>query len=257
MTDNAITIAHETLGLPPQEPGWLVVWGHGWGQDRRAFAPLAEALLTRATHLVLDFPGFGASPKPPPAWGTADYADALRPLLASYRAAKKIMWVGHSFGGRVGIQLAARHPDMVDGLFLVASAGLQRGRNPWEKARLGAEIYAYKALKRLVPLFGISQERLRQHFGSADYRSSGDMKSVFVRVVREDLSEQARQVRCPARLIYGERDTETPPEIGARLEKLMRNARLSVLPGQDHYSLLGAGRHLVLKRLADFMDELR
>ena len=37
--------------------------------------------------------------------------------------------------------------------------------------------------------------------------------------------------------------------------KLMPKAELSVLPGQDHYSMLGAGRHVGLKRLIDFMRQ--
>ena len=51
-------------------------------------------------------------------------------------------------------------------------------------------------------------------------------------------------------------DRETPPEIGERLSALIPRAALSVLPGQDHYTVLGDGRHIVAKRMTDFMTQL-
>jgi pimeloyl-ACP methyl ester carboxylesterase len=82
------------------------------------------------------------------------------------------------------------------------------------------------------------------------------MRRILVKVVNEDLTEVARRVRCPAQLIYGVDDTETPPEIGQRLSRLLPIAQLSVLAGHDHYSLLDHGRHLVLKRLTSFVEKV-
>jgi pimeloyl-ACP methyl ester carboxylesterase len=248
-----MTIAHELTGIPADSADTLMVWGHGWRQDRGAFAPFAESLKTSASHLLLDFPGFGQSPLPPENWGTADYADAVAGLIKPYRSIKKIVWIGHSFGGRVGIQLASRHPELVDGLFLIATAGLPRQRSTTQKFSNAIRIYWFKILKHLAPLFGVSVDELRKKFGSADYRTAGALRPVFLRVIGENLTEQAKQIKCPAYLVYGADDKETPPDIGERLAALIPNAKLSILPRQDHYSVLGAGRHLVLKRLSEFM----
>jgi pimeloyl-ACP methyl ester carboxylesterase len=253
---NETIIKYETSGLPIDTAPCLIVWGHGWGQNRQTFAPMAQALSQRAAHLLLDFPGFGESPLPQEVWGTAEYADAVANLIAHYRNIKKIIWVGHSFGGRVGIQLAARHPETIDGLFLLASAGLPRRRTFAEKLKYKSRIYTFKLLKRLAPLLGISVDGLRKKFGSADYKSAGALRPLFLAIIREDLSERAQQIACPVHLVYGLNDAETPPDIGERLAKLIPNARLSILPKQDHYSLLEAGRHLVLKRLTDFMEKV-
>src|SRR5262245_49964737 len=98
-------IDHEIVGLPPEQATRLMVWGHGWGQNRAAFMPLATALPRLATHLLLDFPGFGRSRVPPGPWGTEDYADAVAELISGRREGKKVIWIGHSFGARVGLQL--------------------------------------------------------------------------------------------------------------------------------------------------------
>src|SRR5579875_2176145 len=114
-------IAAMEIGAPA--PGGLhLVWGHGWGQSGAALLPLAEALKAFASSSLIDFPGFGKSANPPETWGTADYADAVAAWLPTITR-EKIVWLGHSFGGRVGIQLAARHPQLVKGLVLIASAG--------------------------------------------------------------------------------------------------------------------------------------
>ncbi len=260
MTQDALTaaapFAFEEIGKPADSRTPRFVWAHGWGQSRRALAPLAEALAGQGTHLLLDFPGFGESPPPPDAWGTADYADASAELLASRPPAAKTIWVGHSFGCRVGLQIAARHRESVSGLFLVAGAGLPRQRSLGERVRLGARVRTFKALKQAAPVLGLDVEKLRRRFGSKDYASAGEMRAILARVVSEDLSDVARQIACPAHLVYGENDTETPPEIGERLSRLMPRAELTILPRQDHYSVLAGGKHQVLKRLRDFVGTI-
>ena len=42
-----------------------IVWAHGWGQDHRAMLPLAESWESAAGNILVDFPGFGESPRPP------------------------------------------------------------------------------------------------------------------------------------------------------------------------------------------------
>ncbi len=249
--------AVEMRGLPVETAPLQLVWAHGWGQDRRAFAAMAQSLDARAASLMPDLPGFGQSPPPPEGWGTADYADAFAEWLAGVPRAEgaRRLWIGHSYGGRVGIQLAARHPEAVDGLFLIAAAGLQRRRGPLKRATMAARVWRFKLLKALAR-DEAARERLRARFGSADYRNAGPMRPVFLRAVREDLSETARAVRCPVALVYGEGDTETPPEFGRRYAELMPDARCHLLPGQDHYSVLGAGRHQTLQRLTDFAETL-
>ncbi|MCB1650802.1 MAG: alpha/beta hydrolase [Alphaproteobacteria bacterium] len=234
-----------------------IFWGHGWGQDHRAFEPLAESLSRLGRHVVLDFPGFGTSPEPQAIWGTEDYADAMADFIrAQTGEGEKIIWCGHSFGGRVGVQLAARHPDLVAGLFLVAAAGLPRKRPLWQKLYFKGRVALFKTLKKLIPL-GLSEEWLKTKFGSADYKNvSGTMRGIFVRTVNEDLSTVAQSVSCPVLLMYGTQDSETPPEIGRRYAQLIPRAEMIELEGLDHYTVLGAGRHQLASALQRFIKNL-
>ncbi len=57
-------------------------------------------------------------------------------------------------------------------------------------------------------------------------------------------------------LVYGDRDSETPPEIGTRLNRLMPQSRLIVLRGFDHWSVLTDGRHQIVQRLSEFVEQI-
>ncbi|MEQ8603675.1 MAG: alpha/beta hydrolase [Marivibrio sp.] len=250
-------MAVRRLGRPDAEASLQLIWAHGWGVDHRLMAPLAESFSSRAANWLIDFPGFGASPRPEGDWGTADYADAIADWLKGLPRAEgaKRVWIGHSFGGRVAVQLAARHPEAVDAIVLIAGAGLQRKRGLLERLVRGAKRLRYKVLRALAR--GEEAKRaLAQRFGSADYRNAGAMRPIFVKVVQEDLSAQAERVHHPALLLYGTLDQETPAEYGARYARLMADARFVELPGLDHYSVLGDGRHQVLTRLKEFLDKL-
>lgn len=232
-----------------------VIWGHGWGQNRQSMRALAGSLEKSARHILVDFPGFGETPLPPGPWGTEDYADAMAAFIKSH-APGKIIWVGHSFGCRVGLQLAARHPDLIAGLFLIAAAGLKRYR-PWHRKYIYMKfrIFLFKTLKKLIPA-GHLQDKLRRKFGSADYINAGPLRQILVKVINEDLTEIARTITCPVTLVYGENDTETPPEIGERLKALIPKSDLTRLQGQDHYTVLGSGQHQVALLLKNFLQKM-
>lgn len=232
----------------------LLIWGHGWGQNAGAFLPVAESLKRFAPSSLIDFPGFGQSPVPPEVWGTAEYADQVAAWMRSLPP-RRFVWIGHSFGGRVGLQLAARHPDLVAGMVLIAAAGLQRKRTRLQRARIAVRRTFFKTAKRLLRE-GPQLERLRQRIGSADYRSAGAMRPIFTKVVNEDLTEVARAVRCRTLLLYGSHDTETPPEFGERLRHLISNSELVRLEGFGHLNILTDGRHQVASQIRKFLESL-
>ncbi|HUS96032.1 MAG TPA: alpha/beta hydrolase [Hyphomicrobiaceae bacterium] len=254
-TYDLATLSHDSLACTGGTARWRFIWAHGWGQNRKAFAPLAQSFQSLGDHVLLDFPGFGNSPQPRETWTTADYADLCARFLEANPTSAETVWIGHSFGGRVGLQLAARHPKTLARMCLIASAGLPRQRSAIEKARVTGKVYTYKALKKLAPLIGMDTGKLRDRFGSTDYKAAGAMRDILIKTVKEDQTKSAATIRCPVQLIYGERDTETPPEIGRRLAQLIPGAKLHILDGQDHYSVLGEGRHQVAKRLRDFLGE--
>jgi pimeloyl-ACP methyl ester carboxylesterase len=152
------------------------------------------------------------------------------------------------------LQLAARYPELLDGMFLIAAAGLKRKRPLHKKIYMKGRILLFKTLKKLVP--EKDREKLYKAFGSSDYNNAGPMRKIFVRVVNEDLSSVAKHVKCPVHLVFGENDSETPAEFGHRYSKLITGSQLTILKDQDHYTVLGEGRHPVAGKLLSFIKEV-
>lgn len=239
---------YETFGSGEQK----FIWGPGWGQDHRVFLPLAKSFSGAGTHYLLDFPGFGASPAPRNDWAVGDYVELVSAFLAQ-KIDSKIIYVGHSFGCRVGVKLAAIRPEVVKALVLIAAAGLPRHRTLFEKAKISFRVRIFKLLKFLAQS-DVAREKLRQKFGSADYQQAGKLRGTFIKVISENLAEDAKSLTCPTILIYGENDSETPVEMGMRYKKLIANSSLEIVPHADHYSILGDRMQQLLVIIKEFIE---
>ncbi|CAM5772987.1 2-hydroxy-6-oxohepta-2,4-dienoate hydrolase [Labrys miyagiensis] len=234
-----------------------VIWAHGWGQDHHAFLALAHSLERVAHHTLIDFPGFGQSPVPPEnghsgVWDTRDYADAVAEWLGTLPRGRRV-WVGHSFGGRVGLRLATNHSEAVDAMVLVGSHGLRPIRSPATRLKIFWRVRLFKALKLLERL-GVDVSARKAKFGSADYRSAGAMRPVFVKVIAEDQSEAIKSIRIPVRILCGALDDQAPPEMSERLASLIPGATVNILPGLDHYTILTDGGPQVAHTVAKLLE---
>ncbi|WP_262692354.1 alpha/beta fold hydrolase [Kordiimonas aestuarii] len=237
--------------------GQSLIWLHGWGMEHASLKRLASLFKTTHKSTLYDQPGFGRTPKLADGAGTEDYADDLAAELEGIPGAPHIL-IGHSFGGRVAVQMAARHPSLVKAIILIGGAGLQRRRS----LRFKLRAYSLRNIGRLARLsdhlFGTHMRAAYvERFGSTDYKNAGPLRPTFVRVVNEDLSQPAKIVRCPALLIYGSDDTEAPPEIGRRFESLIPIARFVEVRGFDHWDILGRGAYQCEALIRAFMEDLK
>lgn len=205
----------------------IVVLLHGWGRDRNDLLEVTRGMTERC--VFVDLPGFGASPPPPEPWGAREYSDLIRlaiedaagPLNNSRR---RIVLVGHSFGGRVALCLAAQQ-------FVVA--GIVLSGVPLLRPTGGMSPFPFRAMRALHRRGLIGQstmERFRHRYGSADYRASqGVMRQTLVRVVGESYEAELGSLTCPVCLVWGDQDTAAP---------------LTMV--RDALSLIGAPSKLVL-----------
>ena len=236
--------------------GTPLVMLHGWGKSLATLRPLAELLATERTVYVLDLPGFGHSPPPPSPWGTAEYTECVVDFLNHERLVC-VDLLGHSFGGRISVRLAATHPERVRKLVLMSSHGLVRRRTWRERLRITA-IGALRAFVRRID--GAFRTRwyadwFVQRFGSRDYLAAGELRATFVKTVNEDLSAIAPGIQAETLLLWGDSDTETPPEFAERYGTLIKRSRVLILPGKGHEPYENAGHHLCAYFLAPFFRE--
>ena len=136
-------------------------------------------------------------------------------------------FVGHSFGGRIVLILAAVKRSLVHSCILIDSAGMKPRRSVK---------YRFRQLK----LKTAKKFKINFHpKGSADYESlSPEMKETFKSIVNTHLEDYARKMPMKTLIVWGEKDNETPIYMAKRLNKLIKNSDLKILKNAGHFSFL-------------------
>jgi pimeloyl-ACP methyl ester carboxylesterase len=194
-----------------------------------------------------DLPGNGLSDPDP----TGDYSDerSLQLFLAvmdSLGLAKAGI-AGHSIGGRLAWTFAARHPERVERLVLVAPDGFA---SPGFEYGRAADVPASLALMRYVlpkPLLTMSLEpayadptvmtpalATRYHEMMLAPGARQAMLARMRQTVLTDPVPQLRGIQAPTLLIWGKEDAMIPFANADDYLGALPNARLSALPGVGH-----------------------
>lgn len=229
--------------------GFPVLLLHGWGASSYLFATTMYGLGEGYDKIAPDFPGFGATEPPPEAWGVENYVNWVLALMDSL-GIERAHIIGHSFGGRVAIKLAALHPERVAKLVLTGAAGI-RPKRTW---RYHVQVRTFKTMRAIAqsrwapqPLREWAGAQVARQ-GSPDYKAaSGTVRSSFVRVVNEDLKEYLPRIQASTLLVWGEGDEDAPLADGQLMERLIPDAGLVVFEGAGHFAYLEqSGRFCVI-----------
>jgi pimeloyl-ACP methyl ester carboxylesterase len=217
-------------------PGDLpIVILHGWGAHIEAVGPILATFQGAPDVIALDLPGFGESDPPEEPWDVDAYARFMIHFLDEL-GVERAHLVGHSFGGRVSIALAADEPERVGRLLLIDSAGIPPKRG-WRYRRR----VAVAKLGRLIGKLGGPgrrlQDRMRARVASRDYLEASEaMRGTFRAVVAQNLTERLPRISASTLLVWGDADDDTPVWMGRRMEEMIPDAGLVVLEGVGHYS---------------------
>ena len=98
------------------EPPVLLV--HGWTCDHTYFAPQFGHFSTNHRVVAVDLRGHGQSDKPEQDYTMAGFADDLAWLCGALGLSKPVV-IGHSMGGVIAVELAARHAHLPAAVVLV------------------------------------------------------------------------------------------------------------------------------------------
>ena len=210
----------------------VVLLLHGWGGSVKSFEGLEKHLIKNDYSVInLDFPGFNKSDNPKPTFDLTDYVLVVKELV-DYLNVKELFIVAHSFGGRVAIKLASQ-TNLVKKLILIDSAGIKPRFNLIKFLK----VKRYKLLKFLNNKKLIKKDL--SHFGSLDYKQMPEnLKSVFNRIVNQDLTYCLKSIKASTLLIWGEKDKDTPLYMAKTIKKHIKDCEIIVLKNAGHYSYL-------------------
>jgi pimeloyl-ACP methyl ester carboxylesterase len=221
------TAALPRAARPPPPPPLLVV--HGLVVSSRMVEPLAGALGRRGLRVLApDLPGIGESAKPPRPLGLTALADALALWLRA-RGTPRAMLLGTSFGCQVLVELALRHPRLVDRLVLQGPgpepAARSLPRAPWRQA-----VNARRERRRLGRISRIDYAKAGIGRAAATIRLALDHR----------IEDRLPLVRAPALVVRGGRDVICPQPWAEHVARLHPRRRLAVVEGGAHTLSSGA-----------------
>ena len=210
----------------------VLVFLHGWRSEGMIWQKVIEKL-PECNVYVLDLPGFGRS-QTPQNFTLQNYADVVDAFIKKFDL-KNIVLVGHSFGGRIAIKLAARTPAYLQKIVLVNSAGM-RGIAP---ARTFKTVLAKIAQPFFVlPFLQSARKKIYTALGSEDYVATPQLQRTFVNIINEDLTPLLAKIIQPTLLVWGENDADIPLTQARIMERNVPGSKLVILSQAGHFSFL-------------------
>ncbi|HZQ14235.1 MAG TPA: alpha/beta fold hydrolase [Pseudolabrys sp.] len=250
-TSDHVKLAYAVSGQGPplvMPATWLSHLEHQW--KSLAWQPWLETLSRNYTLLRYDSRGCGLSDR-----DVADFSFEgwIRDIEAVVDAAgfRQFDIVATCWGGPIGVEYAARHPDRVRRLVLYGAyaLGRLRGEKPLEAEQA-------RVLLDMVRLGWGQQNHVLGQIWGAYFQPGGTLDHMrswseqqalstsaqtAARLLQigwqTDVRASARKIRCPALALHVARDTAVPLEDGRALAALIPGCRFVQIDGENHMPL--------------------
>ena len=212
--------------------GFLCGSAH-WTGQKSAFGDRFEVLTP-------DLPGFGANNERPAPESIGEFAAYVLDWLDE-RGVSSFDLVGHSMGGMIVQEMAARAPERVDRLVLYATGplGLLPGRFETmdESRRRAAADGPEATARRIVATWFMRGEKAEGYESSANIGARASLQAInagLTAMETWDGRAQLERLSMPTLVVWGDRDRSY---MWSQIETLWRginDAQLAVLPGCAH-----------------------
>jgi pimeloyl-ACP methyl ester carboxylesterase len=209
-----------------------VVLLHGGASDSRDWLRTMAALSHRYTLYAPDLLGFGWNERKSEGYYLSEFCSFVLGFMDSLGLESPVL-VGHSFGGRVCLDMALQHPEKVGKLVLADAAGLGK------VSRFGTLVLTGFWLAR--KLF-----RIPQPYPKFLAREGDDPNWACV--------DELPDLKMPTLIIWKRYDLYYPLYIARRAAELIPDSRLVVVPGVGHAPHSRTNR-VFNTHLLEFLDD--
>ena len=221
---------------------------HSWGSSHHDWDRIAAAF---PEGVFPDLRGFGDAPAPDGRYDVASYADDIERMVEGW---DDYAIVGHSMGGKFALAFAARRPQGLTKLLLVApSPPTPEPMSEEDRAaslagqgdRAFAEATVGKVSKIVIP------EPFRSQAAEDYFRTSKRAWDAWLEEgSKEDLSALMPQIEVPVHVVVGTDDPVMHPDmLRQEIVERLREATLT--------QIVGSGHLLPLERPEDLTAVLR
>jgi pimeloyl-ACP methyl ester carboxylesterase len=225
---------------------------HGYGDSYTSWEGWVQPLKTSFHLLSVDFPGHGLTRAPEgyslSGDGLADFVDAF----AAQFNLPQFAVAGNSMGGGVAWQLALRHPQRINALILVDSAGFPNEKPP-AAVPLAFKILKFplgRALLRNIDNRPLINEGLRTDVVDkalitpafvdrwAEFQRAPGHRAILMSVSMGSLMsaspEVLRSIHVPTLILHGENDVLVEPASAGKFAAAIPGAKVLIYPNVGH-----------------------
>ena len=137
--------------------------------------------------------------------------------------------LGHSNGGRILLNMCAKYPDKLKYMILLDSAGIYE--TSVKKKIVGFAAKVGRPLKKIT----FVDKAFHRLTGSTDYsRAPENMKKTLANMLESDKDLDFSQITTKALILWGKKDTTTPPRQATKMYEKLPNAELKFYSNWTH-----------------------
>ena len=234
-------------GEGPEDP---VVLLHAFPLNRKMWAPQVKALSETRRVVTPDYPGFGASPRPPAQPDMRYYAEQVGELLDRLKLGRIVLG-GLSMGGYVVFACLRLFPERISALLLANTRpdpdpeeGKEARRETARQvAEEGIEVLPKLQMERLLATDTLkSKKDVVESVRAMILESSPDGVVGALGAMRDrpDSTDLLGKISVPTLVVGGEEDALSTPEVMGEMARKIPNSRHHTFSGAGHLSNLEA-----------------
>lgn len=240
-----VEVGGERIHLIERGSGPPLLLVHGFPSNAAAWSAIVPRLEAERSMVALDMVGFGQSTRQPRRPMTGDaYADRLAALLDAL-GLERVDAAGLSWGGSVVQRLAARHPERVNRLVLLAAVSAAHVLPLRTTNLLGLAVavrfpaIARRVVRRFLARTSADPDLPVEALVRAyvEPLSLPGTLTAMRRFVRDTAATQPIDlgaIMAPTLVVVPQADRIVPPAAGKEIAALIPNARYEPLPGVGH-----------------------
>lgn len=222
---------------------------HGFGADKSTWLWFARDLTERYHVIAVDLPGFGESGRPHGSYDVGTQVERLAALVDAL-SIRRLHLVGHSMGGHIAALYAARYPQQVTSLALMANAGInapQRSaffRQLEEQGDNPLLVQSAPQFDELLDWLFVAPpqlpERIHQYLAQRAVDDSAHQRVVFDHLQQRylPLEPELPRIDAPTLLLWGDQDRILDVSSIEVMKPLLRNTSVVIMNGCGHAPML-------------------
>ncbi|MBI5945753.1 MAG: alpha/beta fold hydrolase [Chloroflexi bacterium] len=137
------------IDISPERPERTFVFIHGFGGQAMQWQFQLHKFALKNRVIALDLRGHGLSDKPSTGYDMPRIQLDLETALDLLKVSTPVVLVGHSFGGAIVTEFAINHPERIDRLIMMATAG-EFKLNPLFKLGLNLPVWTLRLIEPLT-----------------------------------------------------------------------------------------------------------